>query len=137
MKFFMKTSIVVIMLLACALLVRAELVASVSPVKIAGQKAIVGLHFQNNFTNAIESARAVCFLQDSQGKMIGETTKWVIGEKKSVLKAGASSSFNFVITAHEPFADTNLTAKISFIRITLDNGSFVNARDVIMTNTNK
>lgn len=120
-----------------SVLTHAQLTAILSPTKVAGQKAIVGVHLHNDFTNDIESARAVCFLQDSQGKMIGETTQWVIGEKKSVLKAGESSSFNFVITGREPFADTNLTAKISFIRINLDNGGFVNARDVIMTNTNK
>ena len=131
------TKSLIILILGVSIIAHAQLTAIVSPAKVAGQKAIVGVHLQNNFTNGIESARAVCFLQDSQGKMVGETTKWVIGEKKTVLKAGDSSSFNFVITGHEPFADTNLTAKISFIRITLDNGSFVNAHDVIMANTNK
>ena len=126
-----------IVILVVPILAYAQLTAIVFPAKVAGQKAIVGVHLQNNFTNDIESARAVCFLQESQCKMVGETTKWVVGEKKSVLRAGASSSFNFVITGHETFADTNLSAKISFIRITLDNGSFVNARDVIITNMNK
>ena len=131
------TKFLTIVILGISVFAHAQLTAIVSPAKVAGQKAVVGLHLLNNLTNGIESVRAICFLQDSNGKMVGESTKWVVGEKKSVLKAGGSSSFNFVITGREPFSDTNLTAKISFVRITLENGSFVNTRDVIVTNTNK
>lgn len=133
----MKTSFVIIVFLACSLLVRAELVVSVSPVKIAGQKAIVALHFQNNFTNTIESARAVCFLQDEQNNVVGESTRWVIGEKKTSLKAGSNSAFNFVVTGREPFSSTNLTAKLSFTRVVLDNGKLIDPREVLVLTTNK
>jgi hypothetical protein len=132
----MKITIVGILFLT-GLLARAELVVSVSPINISGQKAVVRLNLQNNFTNSIESARAVCFIQDEQGKMIGESTRWVIGEKKTNLKAGANSKFNFVVTGREPFVSTNLTARISFTRIAFDNGNLVNPHDVLITETNK
>jgi hypothetical protein len=56
---------------------QAQLVVTVSPPNIAGQKAIVKLTIKNNLTNKVESARAVCFLLDKQGEMVGQITKWV------------------------------------------------------------
>jgi hypothetical protein len=104
-------------LLFGAVAVHAQLAVTVSPPKIAGQKAVVPLVLKNNFTNAVQSARAVCFLLDDQGKMIGQSTKWVIGQ-----------NFNFVITSNQPFTTTNLTAKVSFSRAAMAGEKLVDAR---------
>jgi hypothetical protein len=115
---------------------RAQLDVSMSQVKVAGQKAIVPLAIKNNFAEKVESARAVVFLLDSRGKVIGQpTTRWVIGgsEKMPALAAGATNAFNFVVTADKPFPTTNLTAKISFSRVVLEGGRLVDiAKDVVV-----
>jgi len=105
-----------------ALTAQAQLAITVFPPKITGQKAIVPLVLENHFANRVESARAVCFLLDGQGKMVGQSTKWVIGQNKTGLEPGATNSFNFVITSSQPFTATNLTAKITFSRVVLEGG---------------
>jgi hypothetical protein len=109
-------------LLLCPLLATAQLAVTVAPPKIAGQKAIVQLKMKNDFSDAVQSARAVCFLLDDQGKMVGQSTKWVIGQKKTSLGPKGETTFNFVITSPQPFTTTNLTAKVSFSRVVLDGG---------------
>jgi hypothetical protein len=101
---------------------QAQLVVTVLPPKITGQKAVVPLALKNNFTNAVQSARAVCFLLDDHGKMIGQSTKWVIGQNKISLEPKAGTTFNFVITSPQPWATTNLTTKVSFNRVILAGG---------------
>jgi hypothetical protein len=100
----------------------AQLAVTVQPPKIADQKAIVELKIKNDFGGSIESARAICFLLNEQGKMVGESSKWVIGGTKNrpALKPNDETSFNFVITSSQPFASTNLTAKVSFSRVVLE-----------------
>jgi hypothetical protein len=111
--------------------VQAQLSVMVSPPKITGQKAVVELKMKNNLAVNIESARAMCFLLDDQGKMIGQSTKWVVGENKKGLEPGATNSFNFVITSPQPFVATNLTAKVSYTRVVLEGGKLANiAADV-------
>jgi hypothetical protein len=102
-------------MVSCTIAVQAQLAVTVSPVKVAGQKAIVPLAMKNNFAEKIESACAAVFLLDEQGKMIGQATKWVIGgsRDKPGLAAGATNAFHFVIAADKPFASTNLTAKVT------------------------
>lgn len=102
----------------------AQLAVIVSPVKFTGQKAIVFLTMTNNLAESVESARASCFLLDDQGKMVGQSTKWVIGGAKDrpVLPPKCGTTFNCVITSPQPWATTNLAAKVSFTRIVLDNG---------------
>ncbi len=102
--------------------VQAQLAVRVSPPNIAAQKGIVQLKMKNNLTNRVESARAVCFLLDEQGEMVGQSTKWVIGQKKVALEPKGEMTFNFVITSPRPFATTNLTAKVSFTRLVLAGG---------------
>jgi hypothetical protein len=84
----------------------------------------VPLALKNNFAEKIESARAAVFLLDPQGKMVGRSTKWVIGgsEDRPGLAAGATNAFHFVITSNKPFTTTNLTAKVSFNRVVLEGG---------------
>jgi len=120
----------------CALLLwmmgaSAQLTVTVSPVKVAGQRAVVLLAMTNNLGESIESARAVCFLLDGQGEMIGQSAQWVIGENHTLLNPKNATAFNFVITSPQPFTTTNLMAKISFSRVVLNGGRLANiARDV-------
>jgi len=85
-----------LMLLFAALTAQAQLAVTVSPVKASGQKAIVPLVLKNNLDEKVESARAVVFLLDEQGKMVGQSTRWVIGgaKEKPGLAAGATNAFH-------------------------------------------
>src|SRR5881296_2046201 len=115
----------ILLLLLGTVMTHAQLVVTVSPPKIVGQKAVVPLAMKNNLSVKIESARAAVFLLDEQGKALGQpTTRWVIGgsQDKPGLAAGTTNTFHFVITADKPFATTNLTAKVSFSRVVLEGG---------------
>jgi hypothetical protein len=127
-------------LLLWPLMASAQLAVTVSPVKATGQKAIVPLAIKNNFTSQIESARAVCFILDDQGKMVGQATQWVIGgtDQKAGLAPGATNVFNFVVTATKPFITTNLTAKVTFSRVVLEGGKLVDpAKQVTFNSADK
>ena len=124
----------------CPLLAMAQLAVMVSPMKVVGQKAVVKLEMKNNLADKVESARAVCFLLDDQGRMVGQSTKWVIGgsKDKAGLAADASRTFNFVVSSPQPWTTTNLTAKISFSRIVLNGGKLADVRrDVSVTTAAK
>ena len=119
--------------LFCTVTLQAQLAVTVSSPKVTGQKAIVPLAMKNNFSEKVGSARAVVFLLDEQGKMVGQGTRWVIGgsQDKPGLAAGATNAFHFVITADKPFSSTNLSAKLSFSRVVLESGKLVDvAKDV-------
>ena len=120
----MKTTKSIILLLFGAMTAQAQLSVTVSPPKIVGQKAIVPLATRNGFSERIESARAVIFLLDEQGRMIGQATRWVIGgsQDKPGLAAGATNAFHFVIANDKPFATTNLGVKVIFSRMVLEGG---------------
>lgn len=100
-----------------------QLAVTVSPPKVVGQKAVVALGMKNGLAEKIESARAVCFLLDEQGKVVGLATRWVIGggEDKPALASHAKTTFHFVLPM-EKVASTNLTAKVSFSRVVLEGG---------------
>ncbi len=118
----------------------AQLLVTVSAPKIAAQKAVVPLAMKNTFTEKIESARAVVFLLDEQGRAIGQpTTRWVIGgSNTNGLTAGATNAFHFVITSDKPFTSTNLTAKITFSRVVLEGGKLADStKDVQIQNPAK
>jgi hypothetical protein len=85
--------------------VRADLLVEQGVPKIVGQKAIVSLALKNTFPEKIQSARAAVFLLDEQGKMVGQSAKWVIGgsQDKPGLEAGATNAFFFVITSSRSF----------------------------------
>jgi len=110
--------------LICAVGAQAQLAVTVSLPKIVGQKAVVKLAMKNNLADKVESARAVVFLLDDKGKMIGQSTKWVIGGTKQNpgLESGKETTFNFVVQNAKSIAATNLTAKITFSRIALESG---------------
>jgi hypothetical protein len=122
------------------LLGRAQFAVTVSPVKATGSRAIVPLATKNGFAERIESARAVVFLLDEQGKMVGQSTRWVIGgtRDKAGLAAGTTNAFNFVVAAAKPFASTNLTAKVSFSRVVLEGGKLADVnKEVQIQNADK
>jgi hypothetical protein len=127
-------------ILLCPLWAGAELAVAVSPAKITGQKAVVRLEMWNNFTNRIDSARAVAFLADGHGKVLGGANKWVIGggQGKPGLEAGATNAFYFVITSAKPFTGTNLTTKVTFSRVVLSGGKLADpVREVVSTAAEK
>lgn len=114
----------------------AQLAITVSPPKIVGQKAVITLAMTNNLAETIESARAICFLLDEQGKMVGQSAKWVIGGEKGrpVLPSKTGGIYNFVIVVPESTASTNWLAKVSFTRLILEKGKQANpAKDITIT----
>ena len=120
-------------LLFCPMLVTAQLAVTVSPPKVAGQKAVVQLKMKNDFSDAVKSARAVCFLLDDKGSMAGQSTKWVIGQNHASLVPKGETTFNFVITSPQPWTTTNLTAKVSFSLVVLEGDKLADVRrDVIL-----
>lgn len=126
-------------LLCWPLLANGQLAVTVSPVKTTGQKAIVPLEMKNGFAEPIESARAVCFILDDQGKMVGQATQWVIGgdRDKAGLATGATNAFNFVVAAVKPFTSTNLTAKVTFSRVVLEGGRLADPKQVTIASPGK
>lgn len=109
---------------AICLVARADLIVTASEPKTTGQKTVIKLELKNTFPEKIESVRAVAFLLDDKGKMIGQSTKWVIGGSKSNpgLESGKETTFNFVVKSAHPIAATNLTTKITFSRVVLEGG---------------
>jgi len=111
----------------------AQLAVTVSSPKVIGQKTIVQLAMKNNFKQGIESARAMCFLIDEQGELVGQSTKWVIGENRISLAPSATNTFNFVITSvGQSLTATNLTAEISFSRVVLSGGQLANPHNEVI-----
>jgi hypothetical protein len=123
--------------LICVVTAQAQLAVTVSPPKVIGEKAVVELKIKNNFTNKVESARAICFLLDEQGKMVGESTKWVIGGTKDrpALPQKNGTTFDFVITSSQPFTTTNLTAKVDFSRVVLEGEKLADPRNDVRIET--
>jgi hypothetical protein len=122
-----------------AITAQAQLVVTVSSPKVVGQKAIVTLKMANHFDDKIKFARAGCFLLNDRGEMIGQTAKWVINENlnKTGLPSGATNEFNFVITSPQPFTTTNLTAKVSYSRVVLENGKLADIQREVTVNAAK
>lgn len=119
--------------LLAAATANAQLAVTISPPKLTGQKAVVALAMRNGLSEKIESARAVVFLLDEQGKMVGQATRWVIGgsQVKPGLVAGATNTFHFVIASDKPFASTNLTAKVNFSRVVLEGGKVADVNKTV------
>jgi hypothetical protein len=120
----------ILLLLITAFVAPAQLAITVSPVRVTGQKVVVPLAIENKFSEKIESARAVVFLLDGQGKAIGQpTTRWVIGGvNTNGLAAGGTNTFHFVITSDRPLTITNLAAQVSFSRVVLEGGKLADIK---------
>ena len=112
MKYSIKLSYVILGLLTTGDMARAALTLKVAEPKTYGQKTIVKMELRNTFTNAIESVRAVTFLLDDNGKVVGQETRWIIGGTKDRLPLApdTKTTFNFVVQANKPFANTKVTA---------------------------
>ncbi|GEM_PF-732912 len=136
MRFNMRFSIAFGALLLCPFLASAQLAVTVSPVKATGQKAIVPLAMKNGFAERIESARAVCFILDAQGKMLGQASRWIIGgtADNAGLAPGATNVFNFVVNAAKPLVATNLTAKVTLSRLVLQGGKLADPQKAVTVN---
>lgn len=130
--FMSKIQIGLFLMLLC-IHTQAQLVVTVSSPKITGQKAVVPLTMKNNFTEKVESARAVVFLLDGDGKMVGQSTRWVIGGAKDqpALESKSETKFNFVIPATKPVVTTNLTAKVNFTRVVLEGGELADVSKTV------
>jgi hypothetical protein len=137
MKLNMRSQIGIFIILLCPMLATAQLAVTVTPPKVVGQKAVVQLKMKNQLAAKVESARAVCFLLDDQGKMVGQSTKWVIGGTKDrpALEPKGETTFNFVITSPQSFVATNLTAKVSFSCVVLDGGKVADVRQDVSVTT--
>jgi hypothetical protein len=111
-----------VLVFLCPMLAAAQLAVTVSRPAVANQKAIITLKMTNGLGENVKSARAICFLLDSRGSLVGKSSKWVIGGAKNrpALEPKKETSFNFVITSQQTFATTNLTTKVSFSRVVLD-----------------
>jgi hypothetical protein len=105
---------------------KAQITVSVAPPKITGQKVVVQLDMTNELTNEVKSARAICLLLDEQGKMVGQSTRWVVGQNQTHLDPKGESKFDFVITTPRPLISSNLTTKVIFSRVVLDGGKLAN-----------
>lgn len=125
------------LILSLCVAAHGQLFVTVSSPKVTGQKNVVELGLKNGLTNQIESARAICLLLDEQGKMVGQSTKWVIGQNKKVLEPNGQAKFDFVITCPQPLATSNLTAKVIFSRLNLGGGKVADVRqdvDIVPAN---
>lgn len=128
--------IVIFLICLWAFTAKAQLAVSVSPPKITAQKAIVSLTMTNYLAEPVKSARAICFLLDENGKMVGQSAKWVIGggKDRQPLQPKSGTTYNFVINSPRSIACTNLSAKVSFSRVVLEGGKQANpAKDVAVT----
>jgi hypothetical protein len=92
--------------------VYAQLVVRILPQKMAGDKAVFPLVLNNQLSEKVKSVRAVMFLIDSNGKVVGQAAHWIVGANDShpPLEIGATNAFNFVVsTSGKPFATNRLT----------------------------
>ena len=127
----MKNSIllgfVAIVLLIQTKTASADLTVKVGSPKTYGQKTIVKMELRNTFTNAVESARAVVFLLDDHGKVVGQETRWIIGGTKDrpPLAPDAKTTFNFVVQTTKPFTKT----KVTVTRIVLEGGKLADVNN--------
>lgn len=122
-------SLLVAALLSGSGLANAALTVKVDNPKSTGQKAVIKLTMKNTFSENIESARAVVFLLDGQGKVVGQMSRWVIGGTKDrpALAAHAETTFSFVVETTKPFT----TTKVNFTRVILEGGKLADpVRDV-------
>jgi len=118
--------------LLCALAAHAQLAVTVSPVKITGQRVIVPLALTNNLPQSVEAARVMCVVLNEQGKMVGQTAKWVIcGFQGHSLSSRAGTTYNFVITSPQPLMTTNLSAKIVVNRVVLERDQIANPNQIV------
>jgi len=120
MKHSIQVTYIILVLLLAASVAHATLTLKVAQPKTYGQKTILKMDLRNTFTNTVESARAVVFLLDDNGKVVGQETRWIVGGTKDrpPLAPDAKTTFNFVVQSDKPFTKT----KVTVTRIVLEGG---------------
>jgi hypothetical protein len=109
----------------------ALLINIINSPKSFDQKSVLKMELQNTFAEPIESARAVVFLMDSDGKVVGQQTRWILNgtKDKPALAPNAKTTFNFVVQSEKPYSKT----KIVVTRIVLGDGKLGDLnKDVII-----
>ena len=116
----MKTFIIVLICAGAVGSAEARFQVAIAKPKQTASKSVIALKLKNTFGESIESARATLFLIDGAGKVIGQSTQWVIGgaNDKPVLGSDKETTFNFVVATDKQFTKTKLT----FTRIVLEGG---------------
>lgn len=114
----------------------AGLEVKVAVPKSTGDKAVIKVEMKNAFAERIESARAVVFLIDDNGKVVGQMTRWVIGGEKDrpALLPNTGATYSFVVPTEKKFA----TTKLNFTRVVLNGGKLADVtKGVIVTSATK
>ena len=117
--------IVLVALMLSPAVAQATLAVQVEEPNWTGSQAFVRISMRNTGTNSVQSARAVMFLFDDQGKVLGQRAAWVIGgtKEKPGLAPAATARHFFVIPTDKAVKKT----KVTFTRIILDNGRILDA----------
>ncbi len=112
------------LLLATTVAASAALLVQVAPPKTTGSKAIIEIGLTNSYSIKIESVRATVFLLDDQGKVTGESTRWILGgtQDKPGLPPKGKTTYNFVVSTDKPFTKTKLLVS----RVILEGGQLAN-----------
>src|SRR5712691_3675206 len=120
MKYTNQWVYVILIMLFGVATTHAALALKVAEPKTYGRKAVLKMELRNTFTNTIESARAVMFLLDDNGKVVGQETRWIVDGTKDrpPLKPDGRTTFSFVLQSQKPFTKTKLTVT----RIVLEGG---------------
>lgn len=107
-----------------------QLSVAIQPAKIVGRKIIVPISFTNNLGATIQSARASMFLQDGDGQVMSQSTKWVIGGtgQKTGLAPGTAGTYNFVFSLR-PDESTNVQTMLLFGRVLTVSGQLMNVNN--------
>ncbi len=109
----------------CALCARAmaQLTVTVAATRTVGKKAVITLGVTNSYPEKVQSARATIFLLDDAGKVVGQSTRWIIGglPEKPGLDAKAGTLFHFVIETDKPYT----TNRVFVNRIVLSSGTVI------------
>jgi hypothetical protein len=95
-----RTCLIALSLLSlCGTIVAAELSVTLLPSKTVGEKVIVPLALKNGLPEKVESARAVMFLFDGRGKVVGQSTHWIIGGEtnRAPLLVGGTNTYQFIV----------------------------------------
>ena len=112
--------------LGLTLQLEAQLLVRYELPQITGDLAVVRISLQNKSKEDVEAARAVAFLINSEGKIIGQSTRWVIGgDVTTILHADTTNFFSFVIPVEEK-AGTNFSTRITFTRLVFAGGRVAN-----------
>jgi hypothetical protein len=114
----------------------AALVIHVHKAQAYSRTTLIKMDLQNTFTNTIESARAVVFLLDDKGKVVGQQARWILGGTKQQpgLAPDANTKFFFTVPTRKSFTDTRVIVS----RVILEGGKLANPlKDVKIEKVNE